>query len=78
MLLELVAAAAGAAGRRTVERGLDQPRDRGAAASKNGITGRKLQCPAIAPEPDADFAAAMEEVLETRERLDGPACPGCV
>ena len=42
---------------------------------KNGITGRKVQYWVIPPEADAEFAAAMDEVLKTYARPYDPAHP---
>ena len=67
-LRELVAAAVGAAGRRTGDRRIDQRRNRESDAERNGISGRKVQYWVIPPEADAEFAASMEEVLETYRR----------
>lgn len=39
------------------------------------MTNRKLQYWVIPPEADAEFVAAMEEVLETYEKPYDPACP---
>ena len=39
------------------------------------MTGRKVQYWVIPPEADAEFVAAMEEVLDTYEKPYDPACP---
>jgi hypothetical protein len=39
------------------------------------MTNRKIQCWIIPPEADAEFVAAMEEVLETYEKPYDPAYP---
>ena len=39
------------------------------------MTNRKIQYWVIPPEADAEFVAAMEEVLETYEKPYDPACP---
>ena len=39
------------------------------------MTNRKIQYWVIPPEADAEFAAAMEEVLDTYEKPYDPACP---
>jgi hypothetical protein len=39
------------------------------------MTSRKLQYWVIPPDADAEFVAAMEEVLETYEKPYDPACP---
>ena len=50
-------------GRRVGDRGHDLLQDYPAHAQKNEITNRNIQYWVIPPEPDADLAAAMEEVL---------------
>jgi transposase len=42
---------------------------------KNGMTNRKIEYWVIPPEADAEFAASMEEVLETYAQPYDPACP---
>ena len=39
------------------------------------MTNRKIQYWVIPPKADAEFVAAMEEVLETYEKPYAPACP---
>jgi hypothetical protein len=39
------------------------------------MTNRKIQYWVIPPQADAEFVAAMEEVLETYEKPHDPACP---
>ncbi len=62
---ELELTAAGAAGSGITNRRYDQSRDGTAHAKKNGMTNRKIEYWVIPPEADAEFAAGMEEVLET-------------
>ena len=42
---------------------------------KTGMTNRKIQYWVIPPKCDAEFAAHMEQVLETYEKPYDPACP---
>ena len=39
------------------------------------MTNRKIQYWVIPPEADAEFVAAMEEVLDTYEKPYDPTCP---
>ena len=39
------------------------------------MTNRKIEYWVIPPEADAEFAASMEEVLETYAKPYDPACP---
>src|SRR6266540_398319 len=45
--------------------GVDLSRDGPQDAKKNGMTKRKIEYWVIPPEQDAEFAACMEDVLET-------------
>ena len=60
-----VKATGGEALRRTGDGGRDQARNGTASSTNNGITERKVQYRVITPEVDAEFAARIEDVLET-------------
>ena len=75
VLVKLVAAAAGAMGRGVGHRGLHQPRNGATNTGRNSIAGDKLHYWVIPPEQDAEFVAAMEEVLETYAQPDAAQQP---
>ncbi len=47
----------------------------GRRSKKNGLTNRKIESWVIPPESDAEFAASMEELLETYEQPYDAARP---
>ena len=72
---ELEFAVAGASGGRAGDCRVGEPRNAATDAKKNGMCQRKIAYWVIPPDADAEFAAHMEEVLETYARPLDCDCP---
>src|SRR5207237_2700787 len=72
---KLDATIAGPQGRGIGDRGIREPRNHSEDSQKNGMTNRKIEYWVIPPEADGEFAANMEEVLETYSKPYQEAFP---